>query len=125
MSSVPPGVQYSLTSSLGEFIHVGYNRAGSYIHGFLPCWCPSPFHSAFHISVVSIHSSPAIGCHSFFSFTAGVHVSAPILGEFPGLGVALGPMLWSQRRKRGVHRAEISVQIIFHSGRGRTSDFGI
>src|SRR6218665_1002393 len=71
-----------------------------YVHvRYRPCWCPSPFSSPSISQCYSIHSSPAIGFHSCFSFTADV--SAPILsilsllthflGEFPGLGLALEP----------------------------------
>src|SRR6218665_948118 len=117
MGSVPVGVQCPLTSSLGEFL--GY-WAGSGILGYRPCCRPSPFPWPSISRCFSIQSSHAIGFHSCFSFTADV--SAPIrstlhlltyslLGEFPDLGLALKPMLLSQRRNRGAQEAEISIQI--------------
>src|SRR6218665_2410468 len=73
MGSAPVGVQCPLASSLGEFL--GY-WAGSGILGYRPCWCPSPFPLPSISRCFPIHSSPAIGFHSCFSFTADV--SAPI-----------------------------------------------
>src|SRR6218665_3376275 len=115
MGSASVGVQCPLTS-LGEFL--GY-WAGWY-PGLPTVLVSIAFPFAFHISVFSIHSSsPAIGFHSCFFFT--VDVSALILdpslthflGEFPGLGLALVPALWSQRRnsRPSAHGAEISIQI--------------
>src|SRR6218665_1842308 len=97
MGSASVGIQCPLTSSLvGEFL--GY-WASSGILGFRPCWFPSPFLSPSKSRCFFIHSSsPAIGFHSCFFFTADV--SAPIrstlhlltfLGELPGLGLALVP----------------------------------
>src|SRR6218665_979990 len=66
---------------------------------------------------VSIHSSsPAIGFHSrCFLYVRRIcthSVDPPlthILGEFPGW--LWYTMLWSQRRNRGAHEADISIQI--------------
>ena len=66
--SGPAGVQCPLTSSLGEFL--GY-RAGSGILGYRTCWCPSPLPSPSISRCFFIHSSsPAIGFHTCFFFTA-------------------------------------------------------
>jgi len=76
-----------------------------------------------------IHSSsPAIEFHSCFFFPTNVPapVGRPIthfLGEFPGFGLALVvwcPMLWSQRRSRSAHEAEISFSNLC-PGRGVNS----
>src|SRR6218665_378299 len=94
MGSVPVGVQCPLTSSLGEFL--GY-WAGSGILGYRPCWRPSPFPSPSISRCFSIHSSPAIGFHSFFPLRPmylhpfGRPSLTHFLGEFPGLGLALEP----------------------------------
>src|SRR6218665_2735154 len=63
-----------------------------------PCWCPSPIPSPSRLSI-SIHSSSSvIEFHSCFFFTADVGPIATnsedpslthLLGEFPGLGLAL------------------------------------
>src|SRR6218665_3460732 len=63
----------SLPHYIGEFL--GY-WAVSGILGNRPCWCSLPFPSSSLSQCFSIHSSPAIGFHSCFFFTADV--SAPI-----------------------------------------------
>src|SRR6218665_1966026 len=93
------GVHCPFNSSLGEFQAIG---TASGILEYRPCWCPSPFPSPSVSRCFSIRSpSPAIEFHSCFFFTIDVSVSdlylmysvdpslTHILGEFPGLGLAL------------------------------------
>ena len=114
MGSMPVGVQCPLMSSLGEFL--GY-WAGSGILSFRPCWVPSPFPSP-SISWSFFHSL-FFTCHwiSFmfllYDWCICTHSVDPSLTHL--LGQAWDwlwyLMLWSQRRNRGVHGAEISIQI--------------
>src|SRR6218665_1219938 len=128
MGSAPVGVQCPLSTSLREFL--GY-WSGSGILGFRPCWCLSPFPLPSISQCYSIHSSsPAIGFHSCFFFTADV--SAPIhyfilthlLGEFPGLGLALVPDVVVPEAKQGCAWSR-NLDPNFCPGPGRTSDLGI
>src|SRR6218665_1923580 len=110
MGSVPVGVQCPLTSSLDQFL--GY-WAGSGILGYRPRWCPPPssvprcfpftlrlpldFICVFPLRPMYLHSVDPSLTH--------------FLGEFQACDWLWNPMLWSQRRNRGAHGAEISVQI--------------
>ena len=69
-----------------------------------------------YLGIFSIHSSPAIGFHSCFFSTTDVF--APIWSTLHLLMVSFQtwnwlwyPVLWSQRRSRSAHEAEISFQI--------------
>src|SRR6218665_2927826 len=108
MSSAPVGVQSTLISSLGEFL--GY-WAGWY-PGLPPVLVSIAFPFSFHISV--FFHSLFFTCHRIsFVFLLSAR------------RICINPMLWSQRRNRGVHGAEISIQKFnFFPGRGRTSDLG-
>src|SRR6218665_1947913 len=92
----PVGFQSPFTSSLGEFHAFG---TGSGILGYCPCWCPSPFPFAFHVSV--FFHPLFLACH-WISFVfllydrcICIHSVDPslshVLDEFPGLELALGP----------------------------------
>jgi len=112
MGWAPVGVQCSLTSSLGDFLG---NWAGSGNLGYCPCWCPSKFRFAFHLSVFPIpsrSSSRAIGFQSYFFFTAEVSASIRstlhLLTWVSRLGTGSGTRCSGPR---GAHRAEISIQI--------------
>src|SRR6218665_909346 len=113
MSSAPLGVQFSLTSSLGEYPDF---RTGSGILGFCPRWCPSPFPSPSISRCFSIHfSSPAIEFHSCFFFTTDVF--APIgrpftyfFGDFQGLGLALVPDIAVPEAEQGCACTRIYMQ---------------
>src|SRR6218665_2277012 len=110
MGSAPVGIQCPLTSSLGGFqtlVSWAFARVG--VHRL-------PF--AFHI-----HSffSPAIDFHSYFFFTTDA--SAPIGRSFTYSLFKVSfqardwlweayPMLWSRRRSRGAHEAEISINYV-------------
>src|SRR6218665_2293168 len=112
----PVGVQCPLTSSLGEFLSY---KDWLWYPGLPPVLVSivfSPF--AFHISVFSIHSSPAIGFNSCFFFTTDVSAPAPstlrlLTVNFQAWDWLWYPMLWSKRRSMGwgVYEAEISFQI--------------
>src|SRR6218665_191283 len=116
MSSAPLGVQFSLTSSLGEYPDF---RTGSGILGFRPRWCPSPFPSPSISRCFSIHfSSPAIEFHSCFFFTTDVF--APIgrpftyfFGDFQGLGLALVPDIAVPEAEQGAHAPEYTYNTVY------------
>src|SRR6218665_1819628 len=72
IGSMPVGVQFPISSSLGEVPAIGI---GSGVLGARPYWCPSPFPS---LSILGFFHSllSAIGYQSCFFFTAVV--SPPI-----------------------------------------------
>src|SRR6218665_1953020 len=126
IGSAPIGVQCPLTSSLREFL--GYWAASGTL-SFRPCWCPSHFPSPSMSWCFSIHSSPAIGFHSCFSFTADISASIrstlhSLLGEFSGLGLALAPDVVVLEAEHGYAWIR-NLDPNFCPGRGRTSDLGI
>ena len=96
-------------------------RTGSGILSFHPCWCPSPFPFAFHISV--FFHSLFFTCHwiSFlfllYDWCICTHQSTLQLLTFQVSFQAWDwlwyPLLWSQRRSRGAHEAEISFSNFF------------
>src|SRR6218665_3448674 len=118
--SIDPWAQCPLVSSVPSLHHwVSFQAttAGSGIWGFRPCWYPSPFPSPSISWCFSIYSSsPAIGFHSCFFFAAGI--SAPIrstlLGEFPGLVLAMVADVVVpevEQRCATAHVTKISIQI--------------
>src|SRR6218665_335817 len=102
---MPVGVQYPISSSLSKF--------SSYWDWL---WCPSPFPSP---SILGVFHSllSAIGFQSCFFFTPTYHhpfgrpFTYSLLGEFPGLELALVPDVVVQRRNSSAHGAENSIQI--------------
>src|SRR6218665_3975046 len=104
---MPVGVQCPISSSLGEF--------PSY---WARLWCPglSPVLVSIAIRfpylVFSISSYLPLDFNRVSSLRPtyrhpfGRPLTFSLLGEFPGLGLALVPMLWSQRRNSGAHGAE-------------------
>src|SRR6218665_364721 len=115
MGSALVGVQCSLTSSLVEF--PGY-LDWLWYPGLPPVLVSIAFPFAFHIRCFSIHfSSPAIGFHSCFFFMADPF-GRPFTYSlsFQAWDWLWYPMLWSQRRDRGAHGAEISIQISAQAG---------
>src|SRR6218665_1881581 len=113
---MPVGVQCPISSSLG-LVSFPAIEIGSGVLGFRPYWCPLPFPSPSILGVFHSFLS-AIGYQSCFFFTADV--SPPIRSTFHLLTFWMSfqawdwlwyPMLWSQRRNSGAHRAENSIQI--------------
>ena len=138
--NIPPAELYPLAQSplVSNVPSLSHYRWVSRLLGWLwyPSWAPPVLFSiafpfAFHISVFLHHfSSLAIEFQSCFFLTADVF--APIRSLFTyslfwwvsRLGTGCWyPMLWSQRRNRCAHRAEMSIEI--SAWRGRTSDLGI
>jgi len=111
MGSVPVGVQYPISSSLGEFLGyraamVSWATALVGVHRLslrLPYLGVFPF--TLHLQLDFIRVSPLrpTYLHPFGRpFTYSL---------FRWVSRLWYPMLWSQRRNRGVHEAEISIQI--------------
>src|SRR6218665_3975391 len=106
--------------------------AGSGILGYHPSWRPPPFFLPSISQSFSIHSSsPAIGFHSCFFFTADA--SAPIRSTLhllfkgvSGLGLALVPNVAVPEAEQGCAWSR-NLDPNFYPGRGRTSfsDLGI
>src|SRR6218665_1486360 len=110
---MPVGVQCPISSSLCEFPAIGI---GSGVLGFRPYWCPSPFPSLSILGFFHLLLS-AIGFQSFLLYGRRIatHSVDPslthFLGEFPGLGLALGPDVVVPEADSGAHGAENSIQI--------------
>src|SRR6218665_1763777 len=113
MGSAPFGVQCPLTSSLGEFL------GWLWYPGLPPVLVSNAFPFAF--PYLGVFPFPLL--HLPFNF---IRVSSlrlmylqpsvdpsltHFLGEFQARDWLWYPMLWSQRRSRGAHEAEISYQI--------------
>src|SRR6218665_1537637 len=119
MGSAPIGVQCPLTSSLGEFL--GY-WSGSGILGYRPCGCPSPSPSpsisrCFLFTLLNLpldfirvsslrptyrHSAPNRSTLHLLTFKV----------SFQAWDWLWYLMLWSKRRNRGVHGAEIPISAL-------------
>src|SRR6218665_610689 len=111
---MPVGVQCPISSSLGEFpSYWDWLRcpglSSVLVSIALPfafdTWC-FPFALICHwISIVFLLYGRRIATHSVDPSLTH------FLGELPGLGLALVPMLWSQRRNNGANGAENSIQV--------------
>ena len=111
---MPVGVQCPISSSLGEFSSYWdwlwcLGLSPVLVSIALPfafhTWC-FPFTLICHwISIVFLLYGRRIATHSVDP--SRTH----FLGEFQGLDWLWYPMLWSQRRNSGVHRAENLIQI--------------
>ena len=109
-------------------------RNGSGILGFFPCWCLSPFPSPSISRCFSVHStSLAIEFHSCFFFTTdlsppiGRPVTYSLLGEFPGLGLALVPDVVVPEAEHGCAICAWSRNLVsnFCPGRVWTADLAV
>src|SRR6218665_3638675 len=102
---------------------------GSGVLGFRPYWCSSPFPSpsildVFHSLFLPLDFNRVSSLQPTYRHPFGRPFTYSLLGEFPGLGLALVPDVvvpeaeqrctWSRKLDRN-----------FCPGRGRTSDLGI
>src|SRR6218665_1897092 len=131
MGSTPVGVQCPLTSLLSEFL-LGY-WAGSGILSYCPCRCPSPFPSPSISQCFSItHLCLPLDFICVSSLLSDVSYLRPsvdpslshLLGEFPGLGLALVPDVVVPEAEQTCTWSR-NLNPNFCPGRARTSDLGI
>src|SRR6218665_1850734 len=123
MGSTPVGVQCLISSSLGEFPSYWdwlwcpvLSPVGLLVSIALPfafhTWC-FPFALIYHwISIAFLLYGRRIAIRHPF----GQPFTCSLLGEFPGLGLALVPDVAVPEADSGAHRAENSIQISVLAG---------
>src|SRR6218665_806610 len=102
---------------------------GSVVLGFRPYWCPSPFPSpsildVFHSLFLPLDFNRVSSLRRRIATHSVDPSLSHILGEFPGLGLALIPdVVVPEAEQRCTRSTKLDPN--FCSGRGRTSDLGI